>query len=236
MTTGIYKLVFKGTNKVYIGKSIHLETRLNSHIQHFKSGTAAKKLSEAFISYGVPELVVLLECDEVDLSESENTAIEIYNSVIDGFNTLSNSDEIPTPDNSGELNGLSKCSNEIIEQIFFELIKENNGSLHSIANKLNVSYSIVSSISSCRNHKWLLKKYPDQYSILLSKVGTRNRGKSAIDRGIIYPIIISPEGTEYTINNIRQFAIANKLDRGCLHKVLTGKITSTKGWKLKTLE
>jgi len=32
MTIGIYKLVFEGTDKVYIGQSICIEKRFNNHL------------------------------------------------------------------------------------------------------------------------------------------------------------------------------------------------------------
>ena len=44
MTIGIYRLVFKDTDKCYIGQSVHIEKRFKDHLNSFKTETATTKL------------------------------------------------------------------------------------------------------------------------------------------------------------------------------------------------
>lgn len=231
MTCGIYKLNFIGTSKIYIGKSKTLETRLRSHIISIRNNKGAIKLTDAFKTYGIPTLEIILECDENDLNKYETEAIEIFDAVNNGFNTLNTSDEMPDPDNSGEHNGMSKLSNENIISIFKYLVNNKYARLHEVATLFNVSYNIVNAMASCTNHKWLKDQFPDEYKQLESYKG-RNNGKSASERGIVYPPIISPEGVVYVVNNINKFAKEHGLDRGSINKLLNYKAKSHKGWKL----
>lgn len=232
MTVGIYLLRFNGTDKVYIGKSINLETRLRSHIIAIKAGKGSKKLSEAFTTYGIPTMEILLECTEEELSSAENETIDIYNAVDNGFNSLYTSDEVPYCDNTGDKNGMSEYSNEDIRDAFKYMLANKAKSLVDISKDLGMSYNVLNAMSSCTNHTWLEKEFPEEYTELRSLVGTRKRSKSAEDRGIKYPDIISAAGEVYSVSNIRQFAEKNGMDRGGLCKLLNGKIKSVKGWKL----
>ena len=51
MTTGIYQLVFKGTDKVYIGQSIDIEHRYKGHISCLQLGKGVSKLQNAYNIY-----------------------------------------------------------------------------------------------------------------------------------------------------------------------------------------
>lgn len=231
MTIGIYKLNFKGTQKVYIGQSINIESRLATHISHVKAGTTSIKIINAFKDYGIPSIETLLDCASTELDELEALAVDLFDSINNGFNTIKGG-TMPTPDNSGELNGQSKVSNKDIETVFFYLLNNYSKSLVEIAKDLGISYNIVNAISSCTNHKWLSVKYPEEYSKLESLKG-RNNGKSAAARGIVYPIILSPAKEEHVVDNIRQFALSHGLERGSLCKLLNRKVKSHKGWVVK---
>lgn len=233
MTIGIYRLVFKGTDKCYIGQTISLEKRLYSHISIIKAGKGATKLSNAFREYGVPELEVLVECTKEELDTYENEAIEIFNSVEEGFNTLSKAGEIPKPDNTGEKNGSSIYTNEEIEHIFLKIYSLIDSRPTDISSILELPISLVNVIINGINHTWLEGIFPIEYNNMINRKGTRSNGKSAKDRGIQYPTIISPGGEEFIVDNIRQFALLNNLDRGCLNRLLNNKAKSHKGWKLK---
>ncbi len=68
---GIYLLRF-GETYTYVGKSVCVRDRLYQHIDSFEKGTAAVKLQQAYDSFGVPEITVLLEChaDNIDVLEA----------------------------------------------------------------------------------------------------------------------------------------------------------------------
>lgn len=62
MTCGIYIMSFKGTDKVYIGKSKSIETRANSHMFLFRKNRAPYKLQQAYNTFGNPDLEILEKC------------------------------------------------------------------------------------------------------------------------------------------------------------------------------
>jgi group I intron endonuclease len=224
MSVGIYRLIFKNTDKCYVGQTTSLETRLKSHIAIIKSGKGAVKLSSAFKDFGTPELEVLLECLKEDLDKYETEAIEIFNAVDNGFNTLRTGEEMPRPDNSGENNGSSKHTNEEVKKLFLDIYSMLDKRPIEISKVLNIPITLVSVIINGINHTWLENEYPIEYANMLSKRGTRSNGKSAKDRGIEYPIILSPNNEEHTVTNIRQFAMLNNLERGCLNRLLNGNL------------
>jgi len=102
MTIGIYKLNFKGTDKVYIGQSKNIESRFNSHISALRAGYSTKKLLEAYNSFGTPTIEILCECRIEELNDFENETIEIYNAVDNGFNASYTAGNYPP--NPGQLN------------------------------------------------------------------------------------------------------------------------------------
>lgn len=231
MTIGIYLLRFKNTTKVYIGKSLHIEGRFKDHIKNLTKGNGAKKLQEAFNTFGIPELEILCDCGIDELSELEDLGIQLYDAVLNGFNTLKESGDVPL--NCGEEHGCSKYSNEQIEEVFNLLISSIDISFKEISERTLVSTDIISKVSSTKLHHWLEEKYPEKYAILRSIRGTRNPERNSIkDKGIIYPKILSPTGEIFMVENIRKFAREHGLDQGNLGKTLKGIRKTVGGWKL----
>lgn len=173
MVSGIYKLNFNGTDKVYIGQSKDIYYRYNYHITSFKRNGAAKKLQQAYKDFGTPNLEIL---EEMPISYSEEFILEReieyiikYNSVDFGFNSNRASCKIlPATYQStlvGECNGHAAYSNEIYIQILKQLtnFKKN---YKQIAQLLNVSEAVVISIGKGIQHKWLAKEFPREYVIV----------------------------------------------------------------------
>ena len=229
----IYKLSFKGTNKVYIGQTIDVSRRLSSHLNLLKKQEGAKKLQEAYNIYGEPTLEVILDelTSQKDLDTAEDEAISIYNSCIEGFNTHSQSRAGFTAC-YGELNGNSKFSNSEIVEFMHYMIDNKQVRLRDAATTFGMSYVTADEICRGIKHKWLAKEYPDKHAELLSIVGTRSKAVTAKDRGIIYPPIYSPEGIEYTVEAVRAFAREHSLNNTSLCYVLNKKLKAHKGWSL----
>ncbi len=174
MTIGIYRLDFNGTNKVYIGQSVNLETRLTRHIIRVNNGTASAKLTEAFKEFGKPSLTVLAECEESELDTFEYETIDIYDSVNNGFNTVFNMVKTSL---YGQNNPNSKYTDsQIIEA--FKLLTTTTKSAKTISAICKISASMVGHISCGESHKWLQDMYPEEYAHLLSLKGKKlNRHK-----------------------------------------------------------
>ena len=169
MTIGIYLLRFSGTDKVYIGQSLNLETRLTRHICRVTSGTGSKKLTKAFKDYGYPSIEFLITCESFELDSIEAETIDIYDSVNNGFNTAFSMVKCSL---FGQDNPNSKYSNEQIEDAFHLLI-DTKLKAKEIAAICGISSSMVGHISCGESHKWLNNKHPDKYKILIALKGTR---------------------------------------------------------------
>lgn len=231
MTCGIYKLAFKNTNKVYIGQSRNIELRYKKHLYKLANGTHTPKLNLAYTEYGTPTFEILAECHIEELNQFENETIDIYNAVSEGFNTASIAGVIgPCP---GELNSNSKYTNKQILEVFNYIVDSPNITLKEISEISEVSYNVVAQISKGTSHKWLQSSYPVRYNIMITQRKNRHSiANSASSHNIVYPKIISPKGVVYTVLINKAFAIEHGVDPANLHKLLTYKAKSHKGWKL----
>lgn len=233
MTTGIYCLRFKGTDKVYIGQSVNIELRHKAHKYNLKKGLANYKLMNAYELYGKPILEILCECISTELDSTENEAIEIFNAVDNGFNIHKTAQESPIT-GQGELHNNSKYSNKQIIEVFNYLVDSPEKLAKEIEVLTGVSISVIRQVSSSILHLWLKEQFPEKYETLISLVGTRDKGcaKSLKERGILYPRIQSPTGETYLVEHLTKFAHSNSLDPSALLRVLKGKANTHKGWKL----
>lgn len=232
MTCGVYLLRFKGTDKVYVGQSLDIEDRFRIHRTKFKCSNHSKKLLEAFKFFGYPSLDILLECAPEELDTNENEAIDIFNAVENGFNSCKTAGG--GNDSFGENVGNSKFSNIQIEQAFLLLVNSPELISKDIERITGVSKCTIDAISGYKVHLWLEDKYPEYYTILRNRPTSRfGKGKTLKERGIVYPNIISPDGTSYSVENTSQFAKDHFLNNAHLVQVLKGKERQHKGWRLE---
>lgn len=231
MTTGIYILKFKGTDKVYVGQSTDIELRYRMHKTTLKNNKSSKKLQEAYDCYGMPVLEIIAECSIEELDILENQAIEIYDSVNNGFNTMSESGHRTIL--KGDMAGNSKYSNELVEEVF-EYLVDNNLTHAEIIDITGISRGALADISSGISHKWLQEKYPAKYTKLIQLKGTTRKASknNATTKGIVYPKIMSPDGIVYNIESLRGFCKQHNLNHGALGEVLRGFRKQHKGWKV----
>lgn len=229
MTCGIYKLSFIGTDKVYIGQSENIEYRYASHINTLKKNKGAKKLQEAYNIFGKPVLEIVLECDREELSYLENEAIEIFNSYKNGFNSQEFADEVPIL--VGEEHPNSKYSNSQVEQAFL-LLTEKHLTHQEIADITGISKYMINHIAIGTAHSWLSSKYPDKYKNLIKSKPASGCSK---ERGRIYRPVIGPDGTEYNIENLRQFAREHSIPYSSLNALVNGKTNQVRGYTLKSI-
>jgi RNase P/RNase MRP subunit POP5 len=236
MTCGIYKLNFADTDKVYIGQSVYIEKRFKQHVSDMKAGRASPKMQEAFKLYGTPiSYTVLVECAGIELDDNEIEAIEIFNSVENGFNTYSSPLEAPSYKGYGY--GRTKYTEESL-YISFELLAEGKLTYKEIEKITGIPSSTIGNIARGYAHAWLFEKYSD----IAKKVLAVNRvclgvmqvsnKLSAKSRGIIYKKVKSPSGQHYQVDNAYSFAREHGLAGNHLTEVLNGRRKSHKGWKL----
>ena len=178
MTCGIYMLIWETTDKVYIGQSrVSIENRFTEHLYYLRNKTHSKKLNAAYKEFGLPHsFKVLQECDPSVIDELEEYFIAEYNTVNNGFNTCRESGGywgLP-----GELNPMSKYSNEEICEVFDYLVDNPKTNFSDISSIFNIGVGVISGITSGVSHKWLAEKFPDKYAKLMSYKGIRHTGDS----------------------------------------------------------
>lgn len=223
MTIGIYKLNFNNTDKIYIGQSKNIENRFIRHKIAFKRNEAPKKLQEAANIFGLAGYDILLECTTEELDFAEKEAVEIYNSIAKGFNSMPGGS---SPNFCGEDNYSARYSNDKYIKVLEFLIQENPSlSKREISELLNVSLYTVRHIAALESHGWLKEVEPEKYAKLenLKKNMPYYTGKQ-------YSKLKSPEGIEYNVIHITNFAKEHSLSQPKISEVLNGKRKSHKGW------
>lgn len=199
MAIGIYKLSFKGTDKVYIGQSENIDKRLSEHLYRFRSGRASRKLQDAYNEFGIPSIEILTECSYEELDLYEKEAINIYNSYVNGFNATEGG-------SSGR--GLSGCeaggSTYTRDQVLlvFEALILGTHTLKHISESTGVGLGCVSSISRGASHKWLAKEFPDKYKVLLTLKGNRHSKREYLLKNL-------KTGKEVLLRNVSEFSRNN---------------------------
>lgn len=238
MTCGIYILNFNGTSKVYVGQSQNIETRYLQHLVSMKNGTANTKLLEAYQLYGAPTYTIVAECSIGELGSLEEEAIDIWDSVSNGFNIYQYANQAPLNREYGSCS-CKYLKTEIIE--VFKLLIYSDMSFKEIEDITRVKHSTVANIAAIKSHIWLKEEFPSEYQLLCAKKESRrsiisnsvlSNKLSAKAKGIVYPKIKDPLGNIYTIDNAYKFAKQHGLAPNHFQEVLNGHRKSHKGWKV----
>ncbi len=223
MTIGIYKLWFENTvDKVYIGKSVNIESRYTQHKRALKDSTHHNyKLQYSYNNYNTYPLMSIVQSTQniLELGNLEKYWCEYYTVFTTGFN-------IAPIDTNSSLSILEPCNNiKHEEQVYseaLELLAYTKLTYKEIGNILNISDRIVFSIRYLYAHRYLSMKYPDVVKDMLA-----NRKKP--DKAVI-----SPKGELYIIpfGKGQQFARDNNLPIPSFNNILSGHSKEYKGWKL----
>lgn len=229
MSAGIYCLSFEGTDKVYIGKSVNLDSRAYSHHWNMQKQKAPKKLQDAYNIYGAPIFTVLEYCNEAELYCLEKLYINEFNSVEDGFNYSPGGEggNVSPGDSNSRAVG---TNTQYLEAL--ELLVYTNMSRYEIANATGLTSSIVSHISSGEGHKWLKDAAPELYSKLL-EIKSSGRVKRTNNSNRPFNKLISPDNITHDMSDVRlkEFCIQHSLTYSKISQVLNGHTEQHKGWK-----
>lgn len=223
MTIGIYKINFNNTDKVYIGQSRNLEKRRTTHYSSLASGSSPKKLQNAYNTFGIHSIETLVECSIEELDKTEEEAIEIFNSIANGFNSLPSNSPPILP---GESNHNSTEANDTYRNILKLLIQSSpTYTKREISEILDVSLYTVRHIAALESHIWLKEDMPEEYAALEDIKNNR------YNRGTQYPRLVSPEGIEYEVTHVTNFSKQHGLSQPKVSDVLHGHRKTHKGWK-----
>lgn len=189
-------------------------------------------MKAAYLIHGAPQLEILCECKQDELNKFEAEAFELYDIAKNGLNIA----QEPDIHMAGIRNPASKYSEDQILSVLKQLaVGTQYKDIHA---NTEVSISTIRHIANQEAHGYLKDLYPELYSAMLTfgtNGGRMQVSQGASARGIVYPPILAPNGKEYVVTHVANFAKEHGLDASCLAKVLkrTPKYKSHKGWKLK---
>jgi hypothetical protein len=164
MTCGIYLLKFNNYDKVYIGKSIDIEGRTKRHLTYLQTNTHYNnKIQQAYIKYGFPEIVILEIAEHTQLNSKEVHWIAKYDSYKKGLNGTAGGDG----GSIGEDNIRAKYDRDTYVLIL-ELLANTDWSILEITKELELSWDVVSHISTGSTHKYLEQEFPETYVKMLN--------------------------------------------------------------------
>ena len=226
MTCGIYKLKFNGTDKVYIGKSVNIESRYSSHRYSLNKGISSKKLQEAYSVYGVPTMEVCVICVPEKLDTNEILIIGEYNSIANGFNTAKGGSSTGSGYGYDNYNVLYDKS---VYAIALNMLVNTKLTTKDISERLDIKVNIVRDICNLSSHSWLKLEYPIEYL----KLESMNRN-SYLHMDNRANKVSSPDGMVFEVLSIRNFAKEHGLTESGLSKLLHGSRRVHKGWKLES--
>lgn len=227
MVTGIYKIWINNPLKVYIGYASDLSNRKSKHFSMLNNGSHHSiKLQNAFDKYKVFNFEVIEYTN--DLQSREVYWINQYNSYSSGYNMTEGGEGAPEGEHHhNALAVLDTYKNIVI------LLATTNNTAKEIATILDTSINVVQDIALGNTHTYLRNIMPEHYNNMLGKIGNKISGKSsAKERGIIYPKVYKVgEGIPTEVDNLSKFCRDNDLDNRALHRLLTYRAKSHKGWK-----
>lgn len=150
--TGIYKFTNKKNGKVYIGQSVNVERRIQSHYwpSHAEQRTPFDKILQTYPNLFVSEIIE--ECSANLLDERERYWIKYYNSYYEGYNcTLGGKGA------RGEIHSKATLTNEEVLQII-KLLEEGELNNTEIANLFNSTRERIRAINEnkcwCHLHNY----------------------------------------------------------------------------------
>jgi hypothetical protein len=230
MVTGIYALYWEKPDLIYIGQSINVYSRFNTHLYKLKTNTHSNyKVQNTYNIYGAPEFILLEKTELIELDHKE----EVWTAEFDSL-TSSSGLNIIEPGKScgwGTNSSSSKYTKRQILSIF-SLLYKGKITNAEIAKRLKVNIQVVGSISQGFTHTWLSGSYPKQYSLMKSinryvlSTSTKYRGTLVDSNNITYDV--------YNITEFCRIHTNNASDQSGISNVLNGKQRSCKGFKLHT--
>jgi phosphoribosyl-ATP pyrophosphohydrolase len=77
-TCGIYAMGIVGTEKIYIGQSCHILTRIKEHYSRLKNKTHCNRYMQGIFDQSNKDILcyIIEECDEINLTSKENEYIQ----------------------------------------------------------------------------------------------------------------------------------------------------------------
>ena len=209
------------TGKKYIGQTRNENKRKSDHFYRSKYTKDNNKFYNAVRKYGWENLIygVIGEFDILDLDDMETHYIEKYNTLKEGYNTISvgaSCDKNYVSWSKGKRN-LYKLREETKK-----LMSKNRQNRKWWNNGIEETWE-----ENPPDNSWISGR-------LLSHFEKTKQG--AIKSSIKYLLeITSPDGKKFVTNNIREFCRENGLCREGIRRVIKGTYGDYRGWTVQIL-
>ncbi len=222
--SGIYCLYFEQDNsQVYIGKAININKRYVRHCSELANNSHHNyKLLDKYAEYGIPKVIVLELCTELELLNNKEIAwIQEFDSFNSGFNLTIGGDG----GSYGAYHHNAVYCKEQYQTILFELANSTDN-LREISIRLNLDYNIINNIATGLSHSYLSNEYPELYSKMISKLGTRKVGGTfSKEVGLYKEVLFQLANTKLPMKIIADnlnisLAIVMDINKGQSHKYL----------------
>ena len=221
MTIGIYALFWPEQGITYIGQSVRIEKRFQDHNYRASIQKDSSNLNDCYKHYGQPNLIILEECLLEELDDKEIFWISQFDCINKSVGGK----------NGGWGYNSAKCTSTKDELInALELLTDESLTIKNVSSITEISENILQSIIYGKRHSWLAEECPEQYK----KATSINRCSIAQQKRFNTNVtLISPEGIEYTINNLSSFCKKHGLNKGHICAVARGSEKQYKKWKRK---
>lgn len=235
--TDIYGTIYHITNlqngKVYIGQTIHsYHKRCKQHVSALRLLKHRNEyLQNAFIKHGINSFITgslyHAVCRE-ELDAAEDQYIDYYNTLNPemGYNLKTGgSNGIPNESVRAKMRKpKSPEGRHNIKQGRLSYYRDNPQVIPINNAKQRQFYKDNPMFAACNS-----QRVKQQWS----SIEARHRHSMIRRNSEPYPQLLSPDNIVYTIfPSLRTFAKEHSISVGNLHNVITGRLSSTKGWKL----
>lgn len=228
MISGIYIIYLGEPGKYYVGQSMNVKVRLQQHKSLLKTNFHSNKLlQKAYNTTKEFTAAMVVPCLTSSLNSLEIQLIDLYNSIIKGYNISSGGTT-----GRGMEHGSTIYNKEDIINAFL-LATDVQMTYKQIAKLTSLPETTVRHIAGRETHYWLDEDFPEESAILYNLKSTNAR-TSCVRKSATYKFksLISPTGEIYTdISNIAELARKFNLNNAHLGVVLRGTRNSHKGWK-----
>lgn len=234
MTIGIYALYWEEQELIYVGLSQNIEYRFRDHKRDMRRREHTNyKVQETYNLYGYPILIILEKCDLLELNQKEILWTNELDTINNGLNIIE-AGQVGFGPNSNN----SKYNKLQVLKVFRLVSSTRYFSFEEISVITNTSKSLVQCILDGKSHLWLQSRYPFRYNLMIHRKVERYSDRNCLAATYRMfqkelPVVVSPEGKEYTVENIRKFCIEHNLYNTHLGAVIRKQRKSHKGWVLK---
>jgi len=209
------------TGKKYIGQTRNEKRRKTDHLYCSKYTKDNNKFYNAIRKYGWENFIygVIDEFNILDLDDWENYYIEKYNTVKEGYNTLSVG--VSCNKNYASWNKGKRNAYKLSEDTK-QTMSKNRQNRKWWNNGIEETW-----MENPPDSTWISGRLPRHF---------HRAKRGAINSSIKYLLeITSPDGKKFITNNIREFCRENGLCRGGIGRVVKGTYDNYKGWTVQIL-